>query len=149
MSEGVVEQGSTATITLLENATLTGTPGDNESAVYQISPASQLELGFAYTMDAAETSNTCLIHLLLSADGVIFYEYAAGVPGAVVSNRTLVDLPEFVFKIDGDAGVGRRRWYPVPTNAKYFKIQVEETGIAANGGVFTCQARVGDVKRIL
>jgi hypothetical protein len=145
MTEGINKRGDFAEITLLEDRTLTGTFTDNESEAYQLAPNIQLELEFSYTMDGAETSNTAVTKVLLSDDGVNYQEYCVRQDGSPSGGIVLSSLHKMRFVVSGTAGVQEDRMYAIQTTAAYFKVQAMETGIAANGGLFTLKARLRNV----
>jgi len=144
MSEGIQsnDQGGTV-INLLDDVVLTATFSDNESAVYQMAPFSQLELIIDYTEDSSENNNSANVKLLLSEDGTDFHEYSIGYDQEPAANVVASILYPRRFQVTGTPNVKETRWFAVPTIATYFKVQANEHGLQAVGGRLTAKARVG------
>lgn len=140
------EQGKFATATLLDVAVLSDDFADNVSDKIQCSPLAQLELIIAYTENVAEANNSALVRLLLSEDGENFSPYSIASDETPVGGVVKSTLYERQFVVPGTPDEEVRRWFAIPTGAKYFKVEAMESGLAdlSKGGTLTVKARLTD-----
>ena len=140
------ERGNFATVTMLDDVTLTDDFDDNTSEPMRLSPLVRLELIADYTENGSETNNNILIKILLSEDGDKYREYSIaqdGSPSGGLVKRTLHSL-EFV--IPGTPGSEESRWFAIATSAKWMKVAVLEEGLSApgEGGQATIKLRISN-----
>lgn len=105
-----------------------------------VGEAEQIGLDVAYTMGSGESGNSVELRVEFSGDnstGSAPTEWYQEVTESVASGTITETLAERTFSAVSAAGTYDRFRIPLPIDAKWIRISVKETGIAANGGLIT------------
>lgn len=142
----VDEKGYVATVTMLDEVTLTNDFNGNFSEATRLSPLAQVELLLDYSMGEAETGNICTVRVQLSEgpEGP-WRELSIGGDAAPANGVVETTLYNRRFLIAGEGGITpTSRWFAFPSSAKYLRISALESGVAANAGTLTAKLRLSN-----
>jgi hypothetical protein len=134
------------TKTIALNAiTLTGSyTGTQISSAIAIKNSSQVMLDVAYTMGAAETSNSIQIKVefanpaeVVNTGDVASTDWHRQISESTTSGTTTISLQEYTFSAVSAAATYDRFQIAIPVCSRFIRVSAKETGIAANGGTAT------------
>ena len=139
----IIKRGAYATVVLLDEVTVTGSVGDNQSDPIDLSPFNQVEMFIDYT-GAGATAALLKIELQEELDAP-FKELSIVADGAPAGGVVLSTIYARRLRIETGAGA-QRRWFAFPSGARAVQVSAAEEG--GTNGTITIGFKLSGVQKV-
>lgn len=145
----IEKSGEYATVYLLEEVTLTADFADNVSEGVALSPFTQMEMFIDYTMAAGESGNSVVVKVEVQDESTgEWRELSISADAAPSGGVVLSTLYPRRYKISAAAAEApERRWFAIPTSARFLRVAAMEDGLATDGGALTVGVKLSNVRK--